>query len=72
MPGRTADAIDELKSAIRLRPDYPEAHFLLGMVLLRDPKERDAAIAHLRRSLELRPDFDLARKELERLGAPGP
>ena len=50
------DEADCYREALRLRPDYPEAHNNLGAVC-RARGERDAAAAHYREALRLRPDY---------------
>jgi tetratricopeptide (TPR) repeat protein len=62
----------QFREAIRLRPDFAEAHFCLGIVLLREPGHREESVVHLRRALQIRPDFEPARSALERLGEAGP
>jgi hypothetical protein len=49
-------AIDHFQNAIRIRSDYPEAHYNLGMVyhqLQQTPK----ALVHFREALKYRPDW---------------
>jgi tetratricopeptide (TPR) repeat protein len=65
--GRAQDAASEFEAAIRLRPDFAEAHFGLGVILLRMPGQRAEAVGHLERALEIRPDLEPARRILERL-----
>src|SRR5262249_4658202 len=43
LKGRTADAIREFETALRLQPDFPRAHANLGFLLLQAGRARDAA-----------------------------
>jgi len=72
MPGRTKVAIGEFEAALRLKPDFAQAHYCLAIVLLREPGRRAESKEHLEQALKLRPDFEPARKALERLGRAGP
>jgi tetratricopeptide (TPR) repeat protein len=47
-------AIDHLKEAVRLRPDYADAYFNLGTVLFKQGR-LDEAIAQWQKALEIRP-----------------
>ena len=68
--GRTDDAIKHYQEALRIKPDYAEAHNNLGIAL--DKKGRiDDAISHYQEALRIEPDnaeahnnlgIDLARK----------
>jgi serine/threonine protein kinase/tetratricopeptide (TPR) repeat protein len=49
-------AAAQFREAIRLRPDFPQAHALLGLVLEGQGKHAEAE-AQLREALRLRPDF---------------
>jgi Flp pilus assembly protein TadD len=61
----TAEA--HLRTAIKLKPDFADAHARLGAVLMLEGK-RDEARAELRRALELEPDLTEARHNLSLLG----
>ena len=63
------EAIEEFDWAVRLDPDFAEAHFGLGISLAMSGGRRDEAEAHLKRALEIRPDYEPARKALRDLGA---
>ncbi|HEY8995728.1 MAG TPA: tetratricopeptide repeat protein [Lacunisphaera sp.] len=51
---RTAEAIANFETALRLRPDYPEARGNLGLALTQAGRPTEA-IPHLRESLRLKP-----------------
>jgi tetratricopeptide (TPR) repeat protein len=67
-------AIAELKRALEINPDQVEAHFNLGIIYHIDMKVKDDRIAlrHLRKTLELAPNFSKAEilrniiKEIEK------
>lgn len=61
--GNSAKAAEHLQAAVRLRPDFPEAHMNLATVLTR-ARRNDAAVQHLRRALELRPEYGDAHLNL--------
>jgi len=53
---RPIEAIEQLKEALRLKPDFAEAHCNLGRVLNNAGKNLEA-LAHCEAALRLRPDF---------------
>ena len=53
--GRDAEAEEALRLAIRLEPSLEGAHYILGLVLVRQGR-RDEARAQFRRARELAPD----------------
>ena len=55
--GRRSDAAAHLEAALQVRPDYPEAHNNLGVVLSEDPARIDDAIAHFEAALRLDPNY---------------
>lgn len=57
--GRTADAEEEFRRAVKLAPGLPEAHLDLGLVLGRQGK-LDEAIASVQDALRLDPKLDSA------------
>jgi predicted O-linked N-acetylglucosamine transferase (SPINDLY family) len=54
--GQVGAAIDSLRTAVRLRTDYAEAHAYLGL-LLADTGDIAGAIASLRQAVALKPDY---------------
>ncbi|MGP8246139.1 MAG: tetratricopeptide repeat protein [Bryobacteraceae bacterium] len=50
-------AIAELEAALRIRPDYAEAHYNLGKALARMPGRLPQAITEYRAALRDRPDY---------------
>jgi tetratricopeptide (TPR) repeat protein len=67
---RFMEAEKEYREAIRLKPDFAEAHHGLGLVLM--VRDREGGLNELREAIRLKPDFlmaieDLARR-LDRLG----
>jgi protein O-GlcNAc transferase len=54
--GDFPEAAEQLRSAIRVKPDYAEAHYTLGTVLKQMNQLPDAAAA-LREAIRLQPDF---------------
>ncbi len=48
--------------ALEVRPDYPDARFFKGLILLRDRRDPDAAIGEFRQYLVLAPDAPLANQ----------
>jgi len=55
LAGLTEEALPRIDAAIAADPDYPDAHFFRGMVLLRGRNDRDGALVELRRFLDLAP-----------------
>ncbi len=55
MPGRVSEAIAEYQEAIRIEPDYTEAHNNLGRALSHIPGRMDDAAAEFRTAIRLRP-----------------
>jgi tetratricopeptide (TPR) repeat protein len=55
--GRKSDAAAHLEAALLARPDYPEAHNNLGVVLSQDPGRINDAIAHFEAALRLDPNY---------------
>jgi tetratricopeptide (TPR) repeat protein len=59
-----SDAIAEYEEAVRLQPDYGEAHNNLGVVLAQMPGRLDDAIAQYEMALRLKPDSAQAHDNL--------
>jgi tetratricopeptide (TPR) repeat protein len=53
--GQTDEAISEYQEAIRLKPDYADAHYNLGLALARK-NQIDEAISQYQTALHLKPD----------------
>jgi len=49
-------AIDHFQNAIRIRPDYPEAHYNLAMAF-HQSQQTPKALVHFREALKYRPDW---------------
>ena len=58
------EAIRAFQAALRLKPDYTEAHCNLGIALYRASRT-DEAIRQFQEALRLRPDYGDARRNLE-------
>jgi tetratricopeptide (TPR) repeat protein len=54
--GKLAEAVAAFKEAIRLKPDFPEAHYNLGLSLAAQKKFPEAVAAY-REALRLKPDL---------------
>jgi tetratricopeptide (TPR) repeat protein len=63
-----ADAIAHYEAAVRINPDLPEAHYVLGLALLKLSGRTPEAISHLESVVRLRPDSE-AQQLLDRLRA---
>jgi Flp pilus assembly protein TadD len=61
--GRLNEAINEFREALRLNPDYAEAHCNLGAALGTQGR-LDEAVTHLQEALRLRPDYPDAQRNL--------
>jgi tetratricopeptide (TPR) repeat protein len=64
--GQALAGIEALRRAIALNDRLAEAHYLLGLCL-RDIRKNDAALAELRRAIQLAPALLPAREELAEL-----
>ena len=54
--GRLEDAVTSYNKALRIKPDYVEAHYNLG-VALNDLGKHKAAIASYVKALQIKPDY---------------
>jgi protein O-GlcNAc transferase len=61
--GRVNEAREVLEHAVCIASEDADGHYLLGS-LLAAAEPRDAEIFHLQRAIELRPDFEVARRQL--------
>ena len=61
--GRVEEAIDHYEQALRIKPDYAEAHDNLGIALAQTGKIEEA-IAHYEQALRIKPDFAEAHYNL--------
>ena len=57
MSGRLNDAIAQFEAALRLKPDFAEAHYSLGVAWSQMPGRLQDAIAQFEAALRLDPDF---------------
>ncbi len=62
------EAIEHLKQAIRINPDFPEVRYNLGIALEQAGRVPEA-IEQFQQALKLRPDFAPTRSAPTRLGA---
>ena len=62
--GRAGAAIGEFEEALRVRPNYPEAHNNLGILLARTPGRESEAIAHFQAAIQLDPKMAQAHRNL--------
>lgn len=60
-------ALERLEAAVAFDPNYGEAHFLWGQILL-ERKDKINAAVHLAKAAELAPDRKEVRDELAKLG----
>jgi protein O-GlcNAc transferase len=61
--GRTNEAREVLERAVRIAAEDADSHYLLGSIL-EATGPRDAEISHLQKAIDLRPDFEFARRQL--------
>ena len=62
--GRLPEAIAELETALRILPDYPEAHCNLGVALMSSPGRLSDAMAQFQTTLREEPGFVNAHTNL--------
>jgi tetratricopeptide (TPR) repeat protein len=63
LPGGSARAIAQYEEALRLKPDFAEAAFYLGVALV-DANRLQEGIASYERALAVRPEYDVAQNNL--------
>ena len=63
IPGRMPDAIAEYQSAVRIYPNYAEAHNNLGAILLQSGRTTEA-VAEYQAAVRLDPDYPDAHSNL--------
>jgi len=61
--GRADEAREVLERAVRIAADDADGHYMLAS-LLEATGPRDAEISHLQKAIDLRPDFEFARRQL--------
>ena len=61
--GELAEAIEQYEQAVRIKPDYAEAHNHLGVALMMLGRNHEA-VAHYQQALRINPNFAEARKNL--------
>ena len=71
-PAHPDEAIAHYQAALKLRPNYPEAHFNLANTLAKNPLQRDRAIAHYQAALQADPNYADAHNALGILLASDP
>ncbi|MGA2589286.1 MAG: tetratricopeptide repeat protein [Bryobacteraceae bacterium] len=72
MDGRSAEAIAEYQTALRIKPDYAEPHNNLATILSRQPGCMPEAIAEAQEALRIKPDYPEALVNLGSFLAPIP
>jgi hypothetical protein len=60
---RLRDAVTRSRAGVRADPDDPQAHFRLGVALFR-LEQREEAIPHLERAVDLNPNYEKAQRAL--------
>jgi len=61
--GRISEAREVLERAVRIAAEDADSHYLLSSIL-ETTGPRDTEISHLQKAIDLRPDFELARRQL--------
>ena len=71
--GDTQGAIEQYQAALRINPDYAEAHVNLGNALSQIPGRQSEAIAEYQAAVRIRPDYaNLVREPIRALRASQP
>ena len=65
LAGLTDEGLRRVEAAISAQPEYPDAYFFRGMILLRGKNDPPGAAASLQRYLELAPTDSPLRAEVE-------
>ena len=65
------EAVVELRQALQVNPNYPEAHYNFGC-LLASLGRKEEATAQFAEALRLQPDYSDAKEQLQRLALPTP
>ena len=63
-PGRSSEAVAEFETALRINPDFAEAHHNLGCALANMAGRMPEAIAQFQAAVQLKPDFARAHCDL--------
>jgi tetratricopeptide (TPR) repeat protein len=66
--GNAQEAIGHYEQALRITPDFAEAHFNLGLALEKVGRVQEA-IGHYEQALRIKPDFVQAQNALARARA---
>jgi tetratricopeptide (TPR) repeat protein len=61
--GQITEAIASYRKVVRLKPDWAEAYFRLGLVL-REQERQEEALAYYRQALQLDPNYQVVQAEL--------
>ena len=61
--GLLDEAIEHYAEALRIKPDFAEAHHNIGMAL-KDVGRLEKAIVHYREALQIKPDYEMAHESL--------
>ena len=62
--GRNRDAIRHFRESLRINPDYVEAHYNAGDLLMKQG-DLEEAIRHFKEALRIKPEYALAHHKLE-------
>jgi len=63
---RFAESAQSARSALRLEPDYMQAHFILGMALSTDTRTVQEGLEHLRKAAETIPNAQVQIEKVQR------
>jgi len=66
--GRLPEAIEHLQQALRIKPDFAEAHYQLGVGLEQVGRVQEA-LGHYEEAVRIKPDYTQAQNALTRLQA---